>query len=191
MGSTTTFTCDTCGATAPGVPGHYDYHDPPKGWTWFWGSTCKGPHACSGECWEAVQWKRRTTDGKVYLPDSHERRARADAEAKERHAASVREITATPERPARTVKRKHVYFVRRGEDGPVKIGISSNVAARVKQLQGSAAERLCVLAEAPGTEEDEARLHARFGVYRLTGEWFASHADILTYAAQVAERKAL
>jgi hypothetical protein len=66
-----------------------------------------------------------------------------------------------------------VYFVRPvGELGPVKIGCSANVERRRAQLQTEADKRLEIVAAAPGSMDDERRIHSLFWHDHIRREWF-------------------
>lgn len=66
-----------------------------------------------------------------------------------------------------------VYFIRPvGMDGPVKIGFSHNVNARLNVLQQASPFLLEVAATAPGGKEVERRFHAMFYSSHSHGEWF-------------------
>jgi hypothetical protein len=72
-----------------------------------------------------------------------------------------------------------VYFIRSGETGPVKIGWADEVEKRRRQLQTSHYEPLCVIRVIEGARSLERWLHERFAGWRLHGEWFQFHADML------------
>jgi hypothetical protein len=179
MACSVTFTCDACGAIGQGIPGDYTCPDPPRGWTWFWGSPLKmtGPHACSPTCWGKVS---RSPDGKLYLPDSHERRDARDEELKMRAMARSELATFAPLPPPAALP-SLVYFIQRGEDGPVKIGHSKNVRGRLSALQTGIPERLRVLGVLDGGKAEEQRLHRYFGAYCIQGEWFKPVPELLAY----------
>lgn len=65
----------------------------------------------------------------------------------------------------------------------VKIGYSTNMAARLAALQAASPQRLRILGTHPGTKATEAWLHERFARYRTHGEWFdlssANLADLM------------
>lgn len=86
-----------------------------------------------------------------------------------------------PERRPRAAG-KVVYFVQAGEGGPVKIGVSGDVEARVRSLQVAHAAELKVIGTRPGTARDEARLHAELAEHRIRGEWFNPTAAVLAAA---------
>lgn len=73
-----------------------------------------------------------------------------------------------------------VYFLRFGDR--IKIGYSSNFRRRMSEVPYD--EILLVL---PGTQAHESALHEIFKEHRITGEWFHSHGDILTFIAEHAE----
>lgn len=73
-----------------------------------------------------------------------------------------------------------VYFVRRGNDGPIKIGKSKDVDSRIETLQCSSAERLILLGTLPGGSFLERILHAAFADSRLEGEWFDATDELLS-----------
>jgi hypothetical protein len=70
------------------------------------------------------------------------------------------------------------YFIG-GETGPIKIGQSGNLAARLKTLQNHSPVPLSVLASTGGGMFAELAYHERFAAHRLHGEWFERHPDIL------------
>jgi predicted GIY-YIG superfamily endonuclease len=82
-------------------------------------------------------------------------------------------------RPTRGTKGETVlYVIQRGDDGPIKVGISRNVNQRVKDLQTGSAERLNVLRVYKMADVERA-IHAELErKSRLEGEWFP--ADLLS-----------
>jgi hypothetical protein len=74
-----------------------------------------------------------------------------------------------------------VYFIQSGDDGPIKIGFTRNLAARLRQLQTGHPAKLRVLRAFRGDERLEAWLHRHFAAHRLNGEWFTPHRDLLRY----------
>ena len=84
-----------------------------------------------------------------------------------------------------------VYFIG-CERGPVKIGTTVNLAARLKKLQTGNPAKLKVLAIVRGGASVEASYHERFEAYRLQGEWFAGRPireeiERLRKATEIAE----
>lgn len=84
-----------------------------------------------------------------------------------------------------------VYFIRAGENGPVKIGAAEDVAHRIANLQAGNPEPLKLLREIPGGRQTEAALHRRFRHLRIRSEWFEFHPDMLTCEVAVNERPAI
>jgi len=79
-----------------------------------------------------------------------------------------------------TTPRGTVYFLQSTESRRVKIGYTSNTAkGRAQDLQVGNAEELLLLAEAPGTEEDEEKLQSLFASARVRGEWFLPAEELL------------
>jgi hypothetical protein len=74
-----------------------------------------------------------------------------------------------------------VYFVQKGETGPIKIGFTFRLHGRLKKLQTSSEERLHLRAAIPGNVALERTIHGMFAHYRLEGEWFAPSAELLEY----------
>lgn len=75
-----------------------------------------------------------------------------------------------------------VYFIQEGTDGPIKIGYTaSNPRSRMLTLQTGNAKPLRLLTCAPGTIEDERKLHEKFAKLRMTGEWFQPDPSLLGF----------
>lgn len=69
-----------------------------------------------------------------------------------------------------------LYLIQMGEDGPVKIGITSDIKKRLTELQVGNPKRLRILKTfelkddyAPSAEDS---LHHSFRFTRMSGEWF-------------------
>jgi hypothetical protein len=78
--------------------------------------------------------------------------------------------------------RARIYFIQMGgNEGPIKIGISVNVAARLSGLQTASPEVLNLLGEFPGGEEAERIMHAWFDHLRIRGEWFRPGKELLAF----------
>lgn len=82
------------------------------------------------------------------------------------------------------IRREHraesfVYFIQAGHDGPIKIGISTNVPARLASLQTSVPYKLRLLVTIPGDVCIERQLHREHALDRLEGEWFRPTGAIL------------
>lgn len=77
-----------------------------------------------------------------------------------------------------------VYFVQRGDGGPIKIGFSCIPSVRISQLQVGCAEKLIVLACVRGNVKLEGALHDKLADHALRGEWFTPHPEVLNAAAR-------
>lgn len=70
------------------------------------------------------------------------------------------------------------YFIG-ADEGPIKIGHSRDVPARLRALQMACPVHLRLLATAPGGEQREAAYHFQFHEYRTHGEWFDRCPELL------------
>lgn len=75
----------------------------------------------------------------------------------------------------------YVYAIGRYE-GPVKVGITTDLIARLRQIQTGSAFKLQLIYAAPTPEREVARSHERdllalYADRRLEGEWFDMDAD--------------
>lgn len=85
-----------------------------------------------------------------------------------------------------------VYFAQQAGDteGPVKIGFSSDMKARVKNLSVASVGGITILATIAGGKETEAYFHEKFEAYRISGEWFEMSHDIAEFIARCKAGKA-
>ncbi len=75
-----------------------------------------------------------------------------------------------------------VYLIHDDFSKAYKIGVSSNPIARLANLQtASARGNLKLVATIKGSYSLEEHLHSTFSKYRLNGEWFEDHKDILKF----------
>jgi len=72
-----------------------------------------------------------------------------------------------------------IYFIQGECGGPIKIGYTTDLKARLKTLQTGYPDRLELLFAFPGNPEDEKKTHERYGEYRLQGEWFRPTPELL------------
>jgi len=79
-----------------------------------------------------------------------------------------------------------VYFIRSGKTHAIKIGFTAGqVEKRLYSLQTAHPFKLELLATLPGTLEHEKSLHERFASFRLEGEWFQPHPDLLAFISVI------
>jgi hypothetical protein len=82
-----------------------------------------------------------------------------------------------------------IYFAQPPEGGPIKIGFSANVEARIRQLEAHYGRSLAVLATMDGGRETEREIHERFAHIQLKGpgsrgnrlEQFKPTADLMAF----------
>lgn len=82
-----------------------------------------------------------------------------------------------------------IYFAQDLDGGPIKIGFSTDVTARIHQLELSYNRPLALLATMPGDMAREAEIHHRFAHLRLEGrgrrgchpEQFRPAADLMAF----------
>jgi hypothetical protein len=74
-----------------------------------------------------------------------------------------------------------IYFIRAGEAGPIKIGLTRSVPDRLAGLQICTADTLTVLASVQAPKEGERQLHAHFTPERIRGEWFRPSPRLMAY----------
>jgi hypothetical protein len=72
-----------------------------------------------------------------------------------------------------------VYFLRGGD--AIKIGYTTNMAARQRALETASAVPLELLAAVPGDRREEARLHREWWHLHIRGEWFHADEELLRY----------
>jgi Meiotically up-regulated gene 113 len=72
-----------------------------------------------------------------------------------------------------------VYFIQQGKDGPIKIGSTTNITKRLKELQQANPNTLHIMHTTTGGQNLERHLHKIFSKYRIIGEWFEPVDEIL------------
>ncbi|MFH1379252.1 MAG: helix-turn-helix domain-containing protein [bacterium] len=76
-----------------------------------------------------------------------------------------------------------IYFIQSGISGPIKIGFTKHESPkqRLSVLQTNHHEKLNLLGTMPGSEKDEAFLHARFKRFKIRGEWFQPVKELIDF----------
>lgn len=86
-------------------------------------------------------------------------------------------------------KRQHgfavVYYVQRMSDRAVKIGTSTDVAKRVRQLQARHGPGVVLLATEEGGYRQEAERHRQWAALRLEGEWFRGEEELMEFIGRL------
>ena len=84
---------------------------------------------------------------------------------------------------------KVIYFIRNGEDGPIKVGYTEdNAEYRLKSLQTGNPDELTLLGEIYGSKDDERKIHKKFEKHKLRGEWFNPENDLLSFISNKIEK---
>ena len=91
------------------------------------------------------------------------------------------EAIAPPRRPPR--RRMNLYFIRCGD--AIKIGITSNIKARMRDLAVANARALRVLALIEAGRYEEIAVHQRFAALRISGEWFRASPELLAFVQEM------
>ena len=78
--------------------------------------------------------------------------------------------------PTSDLKIGGIYYIRSGLY--VKIGVSGNIAKRVRALRSGSPKRLALAAWEGGRHDQERRLHTEFKHLRVSGEWFKFNGAI-------------
>jgi len=89
--------------------------------------------------------------------------------------------------PDEVVRHHRVYFVQAGEAdakgfAPVKIGFTTDVEQRLRQLQTASPVLLTVLERVIGTPTIEAFFHRELRHRHIRGEWFRLQPDDISHA---------
>ena len=76
----------------------------------------------------------------------------------------------------------HVYFIRAGKRGAIKIGVARNIGKRLAELQTANAYELHLIASIecdgmPSALRLEKQLHKRFKRQCIRGEWFQGNIE--------------
>lgn len=78
-----------------------------------------------------------------------------------------------------------VYFIQADENGPIKIGFTSDdPKRRLNQLQTGNAATLRLLGSIRADISRERQFHSDLAEWRLQGEWFEPHPTVLTSIEQ-------
>jgi hypothetical protein len=76
-----------------------------------------------------------------------------------------------------------VYFLRDEASGLIKIGQTSDMAARLSALRTATPGSLLVLGTIPGGSEVEKAFHGKFSHLRVVREWFRDDGTIAEYVS--------
>lgn len=76
---------------------------------------------------------------------------------------------------------RRVYAIQIGDDGPIKIGVTTDVSRRLWTLQTACPWDLHLRAEWAAEWSSETTAHHELARHRMRGEWFTPHAAVLAY----------
>lgn len=71
-----------------------------------------------------------------------------------------------------TTKQSLVYVIQAQGTSLCKLGVTTDLASRLRSIQTGCPHKCVVLATWPGSTRLEAKLHKHFAGYRRAGEWF-------------------
>ena len=81
----------------------------------------------------------------------------------------------------------YVYFLQELHTSNIKIGFSSNLAARTAEISGTSASGARLIAKVPGTMQTEKALQKAFRKYRSHGKWFYCRGELSDFIRLIAE----
>lgn len=85
-----------------------------------------------------------------------------------------------------------IYFIQAGDDGPIKIGVTSGaVTKRLKQIQTTAPQPLKIIGEVDGKRQHESAIHKKLAEFGLRGEWFSPTPEVRSFISSVLEAQRL
>jgi predicted small secreted protein len=69
---------------------------------------------------------------------------------------------------------KYIYLIKESENNYYKVGVSSNITQRIKQLQTGFAGTIELIEKYPSeySHKIEKSLHRKYNQYNIKGEWF-------------------
>lgn len=76
-----------------------------------------------------------------------------------------------------------IYFIQRGDAGPIKIGYAKDLGTRLQNLQTWHDEPLRVVGVIEGDRTTERQMHERFASLRIRGEWFECREELSAFVA--------
>ena len=79
----------------------------------------------------------------------------------------------------------YIYFIQQGSDGPVKIGMASDVRKRLVALKHANPYKLHLLCSISTHRRMEQIIHRRFKNHRIRGEWFNPSPDIMSFINKI------
>lgn len=87
----------------------------------------------------------------------------------------------------------YLYFIQAGDNGPIKIGVSSRVETRLRSLQTAHYEKLtCIKKTATKIDpyKIEKEIHRIFSRFRINGEWYSPDKYLTFFISSIRPLKA-
>lgn len=81
----------------------------------------------------------------------------------------------------------YIYAFQIGDNGPIKIGVSTKPDRRFKTLEANLPWPLTKLFIVPGSLLNESWVHTRITKHRIRGEWFEDCEEVLQLIARIAD----
>lgn len=78
-------------------------------------------------------------------------------------------------------KTSYVYFLKIGENGPIKIGFTKHIRHRLTIIQVDNPLMVILIAVLEGGRKEEFALHKKFAKHRLYGEWFTPDNELIDF----------
>jgi predicted GIY-YIG superfamily endonuclease len=78
-----------------------------------------------------------------------------------------------------------IYVAQRDRDDAIKIGWTSNLERRLREVRKGQGCPVNLVAAFAGDKTVELKLHARFSATRVEGEWFLSSPEIHRWLADI------
>lgn len=129
--------------------------------------------------WEYVGFHPRWFDNGFNQLTERRRKNEERARKKQEREAAKR----AKQEEAKQKRKGQVYFIQQGEDGPIKIGYSTTPEKRLQSLNTASPYPLYLRAVIEGGKKLEQELHERFAAYKMDGEWFSPHEELLQFIA--------
>jgi len=74
-----------------------------------------------------------------------------------------------------------IYFIREGDNGPIKVGVTKRPESRLKSLQTGNPRPLKFISILPGYAAREKKIKSDLKVHSINGEWFNPELQVLEY----------
>lgn len=134
-------------------------------------------------CTDGNNWHEKHTDFLIQdsnVVNTFNRRVKAQEKAQKKAEREAKK-RAAQEAKSKKPRKGQIYFIQQGDNGPIKIGYSTNPEKRLQTLNTASPYPLKLLHTIQGGKNLEKELHARFADTQLDGEWFEDSEELLAY----------